>query len=363
MNQRKPRPRIEEKGMVSIIVTMVMIVVITLIVIGFARITRRDQRQIIDNQLSTQAFYAAESGVNDVIKNLSSITSANTGCTDLLTPNGIKLQNVLGNNSGISYTCLLVNPAPNALGYGAIDTQKSTVIPLNVSSPIDSIKLSWQSANLPPPPYTPNLSCPAIGTFPDSTSYTSCDAGMFRIDLVPVSGVLTRSGLANSDLAAVLQPKLGGSGSLPAASMTGATADANCNTASSPLCTLTITGLSMFNATNYMIRIRSLYVSNSLTIQAFPVGSTTPLNLSGAQAVIDSTGKANDVLRRIVVRVKTAGNYDGIPEFAIQSQDTICKRFYTYSGTSAYDDNNGLVPSGINGAGLGKDMVCDPTQK
>ena len=40
-------------------------IVMSLIVLGFAQISRRNQRESLDRQLSTQAFYAAESGVND----------------------------------------------------------------------------------------------------------------------------------------------------------------------------------------------------------------------------------------------------------------------------------------------------------
>jgi Tfp pilus assembly protein PilX len=55
-----------QAGMVSIMVTMILMVVLSLIVIGFAQIARRNSRQSLDRQLSTSAFYAAEAGVNDV---------------------------------------------------------------------------------------------------------------------------------------------------------------------------------------------------------------------------------------------------------------------------------------------------------
>jgi Tfp pilus assembly protein PilX len=55
----------KQAGMVAIMVTMILMIVISLIVVGFAQISRRNQRQALDRQLSTQAFYAAETGVND----------------------------------------------------------------------------------------------------------------------------------------------------------------------------------------------------------------------------------------------------------------------------------------------------------
>ncbi|HSX32249.1 MAG TPA: pilus assembly PilX N-terminal domain-containing protein, partial [Candidatus Saccharimonadales bacterium] len=58
----------KESGMVAIMVTIILMIVISLIVLGFAQIARRNQRQSLDRQLSTQAFYAAETGVNDASK-------------------------------------------------------------------------------------------------------------------------------------------------------------------------------------------------------------------------------------------------------------------------------------------------------
>lgn len=43
-------------------ITIVMMVVISLIVVGFTQVANRNRRQSLDRQLSTQAFYVAESG-------------------------------------------------------------------------------------------------------------------------------------------------------------------------------------------------------------------------------------------------------------------------------------------------------------
>ena len=47
--------RAKQRGMASIIITMITMVIITLIVLGFATLSRREQRQSLDRQLSTQA--------------------------------------------------------------------------------------------------------------------------------------------------------------------------------------------------------------------------------------------------------------------------------------------------------------------
>lgn len=65
MSKMKDRAlKANQEGMVAIITTMVIMVVVTLVVSSFALIVRREQQQSLDRQLSTQAFYAAESGIS-----------------------------------------------------------------------------------------------------------------------------------------------------------------------------------------------------------------------------------------------------------------------------------------------------------
>jgi len=317
----------EQRGLVSIIVTMFLMIMITLVVLGFARITWRDQRQVLDRQLSTQAFYAAESGVNDAIKVLQTVPAATTTPKTACQPDANYTNSgVLDAASGTAYTCLLVDPAPSSLQYDTIDTDKSTVIPINASGTVNSITLNWQVSPAPAASASA-ASCPGLGSLPTNAAYqalANCDAGMLRIELVPAIAGGSRANLMNTAFVAVFQPSnVAGPVNVPyGAPDQGITVLASCPLASNPLCKATITGL---NASKYFLRIRSLYKRNSLTVTANNL-VTGSLQLNGAQAVVDSTGKANDVLRRVVVRVKTSLPSDGIPDYAIQSRDSICKR-------------------------------------
>jgi hypothetical protein len=94
-------------------------------------------------------------------------------------------------------------------------------------------------------------------------------------------------------------------------------------------CSLRITGLSQ---TSYFMRVSSIYRNIAMQISATG-GGGTPLELEGAQAVIDSTGKASDVLRRIQVHVPLrASSKNQLSDYAIQSTDAICKRFSVMDG-------------------------------
>jgi len=57
-------------------------------------------------------------------------------------------------------------------------------------------------------------------------------------------------------------------------------------------------------------------------------GSGNPVSFTGAQVLIDVTGKAQDVLRRVQVRVPATGTSANLTsDYAMQSTDSICKRF------------------------------------
>ncbi len=111
-----------EEGFAAIVIAMVLIVILSLLTVGFAQLMRHEERSALDKQLSSQAYYAAESGINDaaaVISNnplVSKTTCGPTTGVGSLFPN-----NVVGVNTGSSYPCLLIDPTPLTLDY-TVDT-------------------------------------------------------------------------------------------------------------------------------------------------------------------------------------------------------------------------------------------------
>jgi Tfp pilus assembly protein PilX len=328
-----------QTGMVSILVTVIIMMVLGLITIGFARLALREQRQSLDRQLSTGAFYAAESGVNDAIKALKAgldVTKDYTTCNDpaLVSPNANQLD-----GTNVQYTCLLVDPSPPTL-IGTIDTNASTVFPITAKSgTITSLTIMWQDTT-----GNKGTSCTfPLGSFPVANGASGwpsgCNAGMLRFDLVPGTS-FTRAGLATNVMSAFLQP-IGAAGNATAlAYASGGSAlpiaAGNCNNTNvANLCKAFITNL---NASTYYLRLRSVYKPNTITIcinNSTSDCSTATTEIIGSQAVVDSTGKDVDVLRRISVRVPITtifANNGDVPDFAIGSKDNICKRFAAYPG-------------------------------
>jgi Tfp pilus assembly protein PilX len=336
----KASPEHRQAGMVAIMVTLILMTVISLIVLGFAQISRRNQRQALDRQLSTQAFYAAETGVNDAdelikdaIKNGVSVASK-TDCAPASGAFYASLNPVLDASNKVEYTCLLVEPTPSSLSYSGVGIN-STIIPLIATSgTIANVSIVWQTKD---DTTTPSVNCPTTTTkvfVPKTSASWNCGYGVLRIDFVPTAGSsLSMAGLQSATMSSFLVPLISGSTGATNSITYGSGAINNLVgiSCTNTNCQLTIsTGATP--QSQYYMRVSSIYKDVSLQVSATD-GSGTAVRLQGAQAVVDVTGKAQDVLRRIQVRVPLIGSSSNqLSDYAIQSGEAICKRFSAMDG-------------------------------
>lgn len=331
-----------QSGMASILVTMILMVVMSLIVLGFAQVSRNNQRSALDSQLSKQAYYAAESGINDYAKKIRTYLTSNPNNPDISALNKTNCDTTnlppaykgvgsssLNGTSDVQYTCVLVTANPTSLNYGSINSS-SHVIPINSATTINSLKLDWQSSSNS----VSNCPSPAsIGQFPAAANW-NCSFGILRIDLVPTTGSVSLSSLQATNMTAFLVPTANGSGLVKynpgAANQYGSPANqgaivaAKCSDTSG--CTTTITDL---GGTNYYLRVSSIYRDSSIKVAGFNLNNpNTNLQLLGAQVLIDATGKAQDILRRVQVRIPinataASNSFDN----AITTSQSLCKQF------------------------------------
>lgn len=356
MVMAKTRKRSNQQGIVSITVTIVLMIVITLIVLTFAKIVRREQRQALDRQLSTQAFYAAESGINNVVSAIKggyngSIDSCSGTAASGNATNDNKINTKTVNSAAnVSIPCITINQSPNNLYYSSVD-QTSTVVPLTSGdgSAFTSLTLKWQAKTTN---VNPKTNCNISKNFP-ANGIWNCPVGIIRVDLVPTAGSLSRTTLNTSMLSAFLYPSGDGSGEstfgyneASGTTYQGAVIKTKCD-GSPVVCTMTIA--SGLGSNQYVMRVRSLYVPSTLTVTA--TNAAGPTSLANAQAIVDSTGKASDVLRRIQVRVPLSGA-GNVPDFGIQTNTDICKRYMYIPGQNVMIDplvaNDPGNPCGIN---------------
>jgi len=323
--------RNQESGLVSLIVAITFIVIISLITTSFALLSRREARQSLDRQLSTQAFYAAESGINDAVRAVKSGTTNITDCNGINTNSAF--QPDLGD--GLSYTCVLVTENPTSLEFGPIETNSPEIVRVQAPSTIGRLRISWQD-------YAGNQTFAPAGTplLPQTGTVNSYadDTGLLRTTIIPVTNNLNRTDLINNSQNLFMYPGTAGSpgdfGSYSYVSgqtSQGAFVDGKCHTGNIPptfplYCNVDVEGLSALGTNVFYVRLQGVYRTSKVTIQAYTAGSgnNDPLKLSNGQTIIDATGKANDVLRRIQVRVPVTTKYV-TPPGAFVSADNICK--------------------------------------
>jgi Tfp pilus assembly protein PilX len=375
------RSKKNEDGFASIVIALILIIVLALLTTGFAQLARREQQNSIDKELANQAYYAAETGINDLynaifvsktINNTTLYTNpvsyTNNTC---LTTNQYQQLGLppasIDSNTNTSVTCAMVNLTPNNLSWNLTPSQPETLVFQSMSGPntpaaISSMTISWDSADghTTYPNSTTNgnfLPDSGINSWNPSTSSQPANSRpVLGISITPMGNGtgLTRDDLIGSTYYAYLYPAAAESCPAPPnialssscnyttvignQSLQAAILDGGCGVGYSPYsCNVTIRGLpNTANDTWYLIHLFDYYddatVTNTATLAS---GSPTPADFSG-QAVIDVTGKTQNVLKRVQV---VASNSPSASGYAIEG--SVCKRQQTWPGTTNYIDLSG----------------------
>jgi Tfp pilus assembly protein PilX len=326
--------RSDQRGMVSFLVTLIMMMVITLIVIGFSQVTRRNAREALDRQLSAQAFYSAESGINVTQAAITNYVIANgyvglatkTTCTNEYNPtNPVGTTPIAQLSNGVGYTCVLVNPTPSSLQF-PVNQQDSTVVPMGVNDILKKLTIKW---SMQAGGSQTTCAGASDSTFTPSAIWgADCDFGVLRMDMIsnPNTNATNATSLASNTDTLFLTPRGTHPGTATTVSFGGATtayvvSGTNC---SSGTCQAVITLPD--DTANYAIRATTLYKDSSMVTITGVTDSGTAQFL-GSQAVVDVTGQDQDELRRIQARVALTSTGSGIPANALAGSNGICKRF------------------------------------
>jgi hypothetical protein len=336
MTEKHTKFRLRQDGVVSMIVVIMIMLLLSLIVLAMSQNTNKERRQALDRQLSDQALYNAESGINDTINYLYNTPDAPIEYKDscdmsfLLTPAQNPPKNFVDPEGVNRYTCVLYNKAPNTIEYEDVgisqDTQVVTVESLNAAgapTPVSNLTFTWDDSS----GSNTVSGCDFTGGSPTLLPKLpdNCTVGGLRVDII--SARTNRDNIIKSMFNAYFLPhrNLGGSigygsvGNYP--DNQGVVGQANCSGAPGQRqCKMTITGL---NASKFTLHLRALYKSTDLTISGTDAAGE-PVRFKNAQIMVDSTGRANDVLRRVQVRVPAEPQYE-YEGFSIKTKDSICK--------------------------------------
>jgi len=321
-----------ESGLASIVIAILIVIILSSMVFGFSQIINREQRQSLDKQLSSQAFYAAESAINDATKAISeqNFIVDKTDCAPYPSGGGPAAlsgnSNKLTGDGNVKYTCLLIDQKPSTLEYKSVRTDHAVAFPVAAAdgSAISSVSFSWRSTEKGYDQFRGS----SDRAFSTSGSWNS--TGLLRVDIVSVgAGNFDRTNLENGAKTFYLYPNAGGDGvtptTIPYGSESGAIVNGACGPASSgdaAKCNVQITGLPGVKS---YVRLISVYNPVSVSIKATNSAGVPVNDLKDAQTDVDATGMAGDVVRRINVRIPRQST--DLPDFAIASMDSLCKKF------------------------------------
>ena len=360
-----------EHGMASIVAVCVMMVLVTLVSLGFARIMDRAAVNSQLHQASSTATYAAQSALNDIstyIKTNPTAYSRNcVGSNSLIgsatSPGPFYNDANLGGSTdrNVQYTCLLLNQTPADLVYQALPSGGSRVVKATTSAfpgSLDKMMISWQPTNGQITGFPPAGS----KLFDESTwsSLSNNYVPMLRVTLYPVSDTNSLASVQANSKTVFLYPQAA-SGNVPAPNYASlvdgsilpvpcttsvaagdfnGTADYTCNIIIGNLATTT-----QPDAISYFyLRLTPIYGQADIKIKANDMWGQS-VNFVGVQAIADATAKVGGVAKRLQARLDIGGvgqNFDGnispysaaVPEYSVRTADALCKRFQHYTPDS-----------------------------
>jgi len=354
-----------QSGLVSIVVVSVLVILLALVSIGFARLMDRTLTNSVNNQQSLAAEYAARSALNDVITYLKTnpgISSNN--CTQLMAVGQpFYNKNNLSGDNRTAYKCILINPQPGDLAYQAISPNTSQDIKLSMppapAPPVDKLSFSWQSND----GQTNYTACST--SFLDETTWdTNNCAPPLRVTIypVPVGGAITNAQTKSKTF--FLYPN--GSGTSTAWSTAdGSLKTTTCVAAADYDCNMDITGLSTAISPStlgyLLVRVTPLYDKADLKIKAYDI-SNNPV-VTGGQSQVDVTAQSGSTLKRLQARVEVGGSVAAAtstaPDYSLRSAKTVCKRYQVLAALVIVDTTPHAVPPSPECFNF-PPVACDP---
>jgi Tfp pilus assembly protein PilX len=340
---------INQEGAASLLFTLVMIIIISLLAIGFSVITTNDQKATLDKSVSLQAEYAAQSGINRVVEgiiNHNSAFSKSSTATCVPATDGLIPTFQTPNNTKI--TCLKWSYSPQSLVYSSANSLSTIINPTDASGNqvnISEVDITWGRSNPSPLPLylslfdTASLSGVESGKFPILKIVTA-NFDMTQLTttyVVPVSGTSSVVALGSPGINIIKV----GCGTSPA---TSCTAKLKClqwtaNVANNS-CIATNGGLlatSSFDGSQLSINISGIQSDSGAAVQ-----------FSNSQIQIDATAVSGSSVKRLIAGYTINQSSGWSPSFVAGSAQVLGKNY-------RYD-----FPSGNSATNAGP---ADPTNK
>jgi Tfp pilus assembly protein PilX len=336
-----------EAGVVSLFTVIFFTILLSVLTLGFARIMISERRQSTDEDLTTRAYYAAESGVEDAKRALKQYypnpadhAKLNASTTSCSVPQGYN--GVISATDKIGYSCMLMdlNPSDIQATLPGDDTSLQWAIRSQNDAAFNKLRISWHSLS-DTIDGTSVAFRPAIDT--TNLTYGNWNSGgtpypaMLRMQIFgfPRTGSFGRAQTESLNNVGFLNPtNASGPTNVPIgnlnseASPTSVSCTSDTTQYGGYACQATIDIASLNTASNYLfLRLKGLYDQNGTKVKVELLNGGNVVDTQDAQAMVDVTGYAGDVFRRVQSRVSLDTTNTLLPEFGLESGDNICKHF------------------------------------
>lgn len=363
----------KQAGITSLFIVIFAALLLSVITMSFAYLMNRELQRSSDDELSQSAYDSAMAGVEDAKRVVMLAQSGNARAQEAIDEDDcrtVALAGVAGDkdepetliqsSSGVggelnqAYTCVTIDLDSD--NYEAsVDAMRSAFVPLKGVKSFNSVRVEWHSTSLSSEldfscgqadlslvelctalQWDPQNSVPALLrtqliTPGDEINYTTLDrrAGGTTVFLYPKNlisssetevsmGALQRyvnataggpSGPTNQPEPAVCAPEMGHPGRY------------RCQA------TLRLSSPVPERSDISLLRLTPIY--NATSFRVTLLDDDDEVKFDGVQPVVDSTGRANDLFRRVEARLSLVSEAT-YPEFAVDVDGSICKDFYVY---------------------------------
>lgn len=346
-------------GFVAIITILFLSILITMFTLSFARIMISGQQTTLDSQLNSQAFYAAESGINDAIQAIQNgfvPPLEDTDCAPLNPATNTKLQL----QEPIEYTCQLVSSGVKDIQYSATaDAPRSfPIYTKNASLTGKDVTIEWENDPV-------HIGGSHLGTdLPKADLWGVNVPAMLRVSFYYLPTAASRADFNGNQKTIFLTPNSSGTlgdQSIGVAGLAdGSLVQAGCI---NPLTTtrlyscrvsFNLEGIPTYKPEIYntvFMRILPIYRNTNIDVyfnsrNVFTETSQQKPTLYNAQYSIDSTGRANNIYKRVQVRIPYGNNTTQVTNSSSGvSSSELCKKYqYDKRIDAVLDEGGGCLP-------------------
>lgn len=350
------RDRLNQGGFVSLVTCILISLLLIIITVGLLSVEALQLRKAEDAEQSLNAYYTAESGIEDgVAKVLSGLVvpSAGTGC----------LNGSVGSN-GATWTCQQISESGQPTGSLTAD-QAVTIDPGPSSPAYGSVVLEWQTSNdLTAADYNVDLS--QNNGLPTASEYQSDNyaAAPLELQIVeypthgftendvcakPSGGPCTLGNPSRAFIQNLLMTPEGGvhlapnnicyAGCANIIANSNMRFTGNCgplphpnpyesgNISTKYNCYALLSNLPAGKA--YLFRVRARYISSDykFTFYTGSHGDGLPVSVDDGTATIDVTAQAGQVYRRVISKLPINPAAAGGLNYVMFSDNNVCKDF------------------------------------